>query len=1009
MDNHAQRRHRILAGAATGVICLLQISGTWAQQAEQPGQVPSPQPQDPLPEGGAAETPATAETIVVTGSRIARPDFESPNPVVSVDSESIQLSGTTNLTEYLTDQPALVGSFDSAQTTGSAANAFIGSTGLNLLNLRNLGTERTLVLVDGRRHVGQLPETAAVDVNTIPVDLIERIDIATGGVSAVYGADAVSGVVNFVMKKDFEGVTARGQYGFGDGGKPVDWHASLAAGMNFGGGRGNISAAFEYTREGRLQATDRNYLRRQNYRTMQRNPDDPEDDPNLPDEVPLTDIRFYDSSREGGIDIDFDGVPDLRPNGQPFEIPLFIPPFYSQGGTGTHRADYIGDIIAKNRRYVANVFLNYELADWARLFAEVKYARGKSFSLSQPTFDFFIEYAPDNPLIPDVIRPQVEEAGGLLLNRDNFDLGVRGEDNKRETWRTVVGSRGDFAENLSYELSYVYGQSKVRSISTNNRFNDRFFAAQDVVVDPATGRLVCAIDLDPTALPVGFEDRVAPDDDGIFESNELSFTPGPNSGCRPLNLFGEGVADPAAIDFVMTDSRSTSKITQHVVTGFVNGNLGRFALPGGPISFVVGGEWRRETSRSTPPLEDQAGLTFGNVILPTRGSFEVKEAFAEIRLPIFEDRPFFQMLELNGAIRQSDYTTVGSTTTWNVGATWAPVDDLSFRGTYAQSVRAPNIAELFSPQSQTFEFIDDPCDTDFQNNGSSSRPANCAAILTALGLDPANFEDPNSATVAGLQRGNANLSEETAKSWTAGAIFRPSFLPGLSVAVDWYDIKIKDAISQAEAEEVAENCVDAPSLDNVFCAALTRDPLTGAISSFIVQPENVARFRTSGLDFNINYRLDPADLGVKSDIGLFNFRVVGNYLDKLSFVPAPGAELDDDRSEQFAPKWQATFDLTWALDPVTVNYGFNYYSKTKRYSLEDLEGDPDFASPENITFNSRHTHEVQVSVDVADTGLNVYAGINNLFNQKPDISTNYPVNPVGRFFYAGVRANFSGF
>ena len=1009
MGNHAQRRRRLFTGAATGLICLLQITTAWAQQAEEPGQVPSPQPPDPLPEGGAAEAPTTAETIVVTGSRIARPDFESPNPVVSVDSESIQLSGTTNLTEYLTDQPALVGSFDSAQTTGSAANAFIGSTGLNLLNLRNLGTQRTLVLVDGRRHVGQLPETAAVDVNTIPVDLIERIDIATGGVSAVYGADAVSGVVNFIMKKDFEGITARGQYGFGDGGKPVDWHASLAAGKNFGGGRGNISAAFEYTREGRLQAIDRSYLRRENYRTMQRNPDDPDDDPNLPDEIPLTDIRFFDSSREGGIDIDFDGLPDLRPNGQPFEVPLFIPPFYAQGGTGTHRADYIGDVIAKNRRYVADVFVNYELADWARLFAEVKYAHGKSFSLSQPTFDFFIEYAPDNPLIPEVIRPFAEEAGGLLLNRDNFDLGVRGEDNKRETWRTVVGSRGDIVENLSYELSYVYGQSKVRSISTNNRFNDRFFAAQDVVVDPATGRLVCAIDLDPAALPVGFEDRVAPDDDGIFESNELSFTPGPNSGCLPLNLFGEGVADPAAIDFVMTDSRSTSKITQNVVTGFVSGNLGSFALPGGPISFVVGGEWRRETSRSTPPLEDQAGLTFGNVILPTRGSFEVKEAFAEIRLPIFKDRPFFQMLEVNGAIRLSDYTTVGGTTTWNVGATWAPVDDLSFRGTYAQSVRAPNIAELFSPQSQTFEFIDDPCDTDFQNNGSSSRPANCAAILTALGLDPATFEDPNSASIAGLQRGNADLGEETAKSWTAGAIFRPSFLPGLSIAVDWYDIKIKDAINQAEAEEVAENCVDAPSLDNVFCAALTRDPLTGAIDSFIVQPENVARFRTSGLDFNVNYRLDPADLGVKSDIGRFNFRLVGNYLDKLSFVPAPGADLDDDRTEQFAPKWQTTIDVTWALDPVTINYGFNYYSKTKRYSLEDLEGDPDFASPENITYNSRHTHEVQVSVDVADTGFNVYAGINNLFNQKPDISTNYPVSPVGRFFYAGVRANFSGF
>lgn len=980
-------------------------------------QPPSPEQQAP-PATPEPEAASEDVTVVVTGSRIARPALTSPNPVTTVDSNSILLSGETNLTDYLQTVPALVGSLDSGQTSGSAG--FIGSTGINLLNLRNLGTQRTLVLVDGRRHVAQLPETAAVDIGTIPQDLIDRIDVATGGVSAVYGADAVSGVVNFVMKKDFEGIVARGQIGVAEQGEPMNWTASLTAGKNFSDDRGNISAAFQYTHEGRLQARDRSFLRGTNYRTMQENPDDPDDDPNLPDQVPLRNIRFFDSARGGAIDYgsfdeggvfipgEFDGVPDLRPDGSLFDGGLFIPPFYQQGGDGTLRSDYIGDVLARNDRYVASLFVNYEFADWAKFFAEGKFAHGKAFSESQPSFDFYTFYAPDNALLPAALVPFAEEAGGILLSRDNFDLGIRAEDNKRDTWRGVAGFNGDITKDIKYEISYTYGQSKVKNISTNNRFNDRFFAAQDAVIDPATGQLACRINVDPTALPSGFEDRVAPDGDGIFEPGELSFTPGPGSGCLPLNLFGEGVASPAAIDFVMTDSKASSKLTQQVLNGFVSGKVPGFELPGGPISFVVGAEYRKETSRSTPPLEDTAGLTFGNVILPVKGDFDVKEAFGELRLPILRDRPFFHELEASGALRFSDYSTVGSTTTWNLGGRWSPVRDISFRGTYARTVRAPNIGELFSPQSQDFQFITDPCDVENINNGSSTRAANCAAILSAFGIDPTTFTDPNSASIPGLQRGNVDLIQETAKSWTVGAVITPDFVRGLTVTVDWYNINIRDAINTATPEEVAENCVDQPTIDNIFCAAIERDPADGGISSFLVQPENVANFRTAGLDFDVNYRLDPANLGLRSDIGIFNLRLLGNYLKKLTFIPSPGAELDDDRTEQFAPKWQATFDLTWMKDPFTVNYGFNYFSKTKRFSLEDIAGDPDIASKENISYDARHTHDVQVALDVLPT-FRLYAGVNNLTDQKPDISTNYPVNPIGRLFYVGARATLPKF
>ncbi|MFL6576270.1 MAG: TonB-dependent receptor, partial [Povalibacter sp.] len=529
----------------------------------------------------------------------------------------------------------------------------------------------------------------------------------------------------------------------------------------------------------------------------------------------------------------------------------------------------------------------------------------------------------------------------------------------------------------------------------------RFLAAIDVVTDSA-GRPTCRSNLDPTALP----DQ--PYQDFDF-SGDLSFVPGAGSGCLPLNILGEGVADPAAIDWVMLNSRTKSQITQNVFSGYISGPVPGFELPAGAIDAVVGTEWRRETSRSNPPLEDQRGFTFGNVILPSDGDFDVKEAFVELRVPILKDLPFAELLQVSGAIRQSDYSTVGSTTTWNAGALWAPARDVSFRGTVSESVRAPNISELFSPQSQTFEFIDDPCDESRLNNGTTYREANCAALLSPLGFDPATFVDPNSANIPGLQQGNAQLTEETSRSYTFGAVLRPRFAPNLSLSVDYYDINIKDAISTADAQDVADNCVDQPTLDNVFCDALSRDPANGGIDSFLVQPENVASFRTRGIDFNVGYSLDPAQMGVASDIGKFQLSLVGNHLDRLTTIPTPGAQQIDKRTtadEDFkAPEWQTSFDATWYFHSLTVNYGYSYFSKTTRYDLLTLEGDPDTASSANIYYDAFQQHDISVAFDFKDA-YQLYAGVRNFTDQRPDYSTYLPANPLGRFVYGGFKVSF---
>ncbi|MFC4312331.1 TonB-dependent receptor plug domain-containing protein [Steroidobacter flavus] len=955
--------------------------------------------------------------VIVTGSRIKQNEFDAPTPTVAISAAAIERSGTTNLTDFLRTLPALLSSEDDLTNTGS--QGYIGSTGLNLLNLRNLGEERTLVLVDGRRHVAQLPETAAVDINTIPMDLIERVDVVTGGVSAVYGADAVSGVVNFVMKKDFEGLVGRVQYGGADGGGPNDVLATLTGGLNFADGRGNIAGSIQYTDRGRLEARERDYLRGANYTTMRRNPNDPDDDPGVPDEVPLNDMHFYDSARQGAIDVDFDGVPDTLPSGAAYQIPRFVAPYYSQGGSGTPLADYIGDLLPEAKTTVASVFGHFNVSDAVNFFGEAKFVHGKATAYGQPTFDFYLFESADNPYLPAAVAAQIVSGAaadgfgdpsapdGVLVSRDNFDLGVRGEEVTRDTMRFVAGVNGDVWSRYRYEVSYTYGQSDIDSLALNNRYNDRFFAAIDVVTNPLTGQATCRSNLDPSALPY------QPWQSFDF-SGPLSFTPGPNSGCRPLNIFGEGVADPAALAWVMLNNKTTSRLTQNVFNAFLSGPVPGIVLPAGDIDAVVGVEWRREGSRSEPPLADRLGQTFGNVILPTDGDFDVKEAFAEIRIPVLANLPFVEKLQVSGAVRVSDYSTVGSTTTWNTGLLWAPVRDVSFRGTVAESVRAPNIAELFSPQSQTFEGIEDPCDASQLSNGTSYRAANCAAILSSLGvLNPGAFIDPNSATIPGVATGNASLSEETARTYTFGAVFRPRFAEGLALSIDYYDINIKQAISTADAQDVADNCVDQPTIDNVFCDSLTRAAGSGAITTFVVQPENVASFRTRGIDFNINYLLNPARLGMAADIGTFTFSLIGSRLDRLTTIPTLGAEQIDERttadldSGTYAPKWTTVFDTTWEYRGLTVNYGYNYFSKTTRYSLLTLAGNPDQASRSNIYYDARETHDLSASYDFS-SGYRVYAGVNNLTDERPDYAIIYPVSPVGRFYYAGLKVSFGG-
>ena len=350
----------------------------------------------------------------------------------------------------------------------------------------------------------------------------------------------------------------------------------------------------------------------------------------------------------------------------------------------------------------------------------------------------------------------------------------------------MLGLTAELTDRIDLDMSYVYGRSDSTVRQTNTRFNDRFLAAVDVITDPATGQPTCRSNLQP----IGNSDQPYYNFFTGFsfgDFDQLSFTPGPNSGCIPFNLFSEQQA-PGAIDWLVTDAVDRSRIEQHVVSGSVSGDFGEtLALWGGPIGFAVGAEYRKERSESNPDPVNTTGLTFGNALFPETGQYSVKEVFGELRVPIAANKPGFYDLSLNGAVRLSDYSTVGTTTTWQVSGVYAPVPDVRFRGTYSQAVRAPNIGELFGPQNQTFEFIDDPCAFDRLDNGTEFRAANCQTLLSGLGLTPAQiaaFDGDTGVSIAGTSGGNRNLREETAKTITAGLVLRPSFLRGFSASVE---------------------------------------------------------------------------------------------------------------------------------------------------------------------------------------------------------------------------------
>jgi len=1034
-----------LAGCISAALLTVSFgfSAVHAQTAEQ-----SEDQEQSASETESEDTSPTLERMIVTGSRIQSDStLDAPSPVISLGGEDIRTSGEIDVAALLRESPQLQASLP------ASFSAFNGTPlGASLLNLRNLGAERTLVLEDGRRHVSGIEGEASVDVNTISTALLQRVEVLTGGASSIYGADAVTGVVNFIMRdgSSFDGLELRTQAGISDDGDAEEFFLSVANGFEFDNGRGSMVFAGEYQETDPIFAGDRDFagLGRQFLA-----PNGPEVaaafgiDPRF-DNVFIPDVRLPISSAGGVIsltgsaflDVVFSGgaagcdslgaanIPacQIFANGtlRPYNPgDVYIDAFNASGGDGVPAEPDDEILLPDTERFLFQAAFEYELHPNINLFADGKFVFSETRESNQVNgFNDDIPISLDNPFIPAALLDQIAtlQAEGidpfLVMSRDVLDTTTRSNPvAERKTFRGVLGIEGEIpGVGFDYEMAYVYGRTDA-DITSRARVEDRYFAAIDAVVDPETGEIVCRSEIDPTAtVPPSSPFPAQNSNFGIS-----TFVPG-NGQCVPVNIFGFDSISQEAADFIFQPQTSINDIEQHVFTTTVSGDSERwFSLPAGPVAFATGYEYREEKSSFQPGSLTLSGLTFGTIgsnggpVNPSSGTIEVSEYFAETRVPILADMTLAERLEITGSYRYSDYETFGSTDTWSLGGRWTPVSSMTIRSTVSRAVRVPNIGEAFSPQFTAFLGADDdPCNPQFVGGGSEFREANCRALVGAIGDEPGAFNSTNfvSARIPGVSGGNPNLDPEEADTITIGGVFRPQgefggALDGLVATVDYYRIEIDGLIDSLDAFDIASNCVDAPTLNNQFCAAIDRDSQNGFITGFRSGLINLAAVETSGIDWRVDYRMDVPEFLGGARNGELVFSSLGTRFlknEEVRDVSAPN-EITDVLGELSRPEWIANFNADWRVGDFRFGWNGRFESSQRATGVtnNDVASNPDFANI--INTGSSFVHDFTASWYVNDR-FELYGGINNAFEEEPFIGAlSRPVGPRGRFFFAGLN------
>jgi iron complex outermembrane recepter protein len=949
------------------------------------------------------------ETVVVTGSRIQRDITDASTPLSIISAEEITLSGALSVDEVLNEQPQFV----SATNGGATANTVpAGSAaGAAYVNLRGFGPTRSLTLVNGRRFAIFGPEQIT-DLNTIPTALIERTEVVTGGSSAVYGSDAITGVVNFIMKDDFEGVEFAGQYGFDSATSTPSYSADITVGGNFGDGRGNAVVSLNYyNREGFTRAERGEWAE-------------------LPyGEGCVTAESWSDenigiangsnaancAASGGRMGFVFSGSGDI-PNGRFTLTPAQLAATQAQlgaaglGGMGpngftfddagttprlTQRPADDFNLTQHNylqvpqERWMLNAFTHYDFAPQATGYMEFHFSNNRvDQQLTQANIGGDFLFNVNNPY-PNTQRqgvlaaldaaetgPRTLQQGpiaytttpndGLAIltaGRRLVELPFRHNVDDHNVWRTAVGVRGDlgdvsekFLRNLSYDAYYSFARSEDSSRQEGAASRSRYAASL------------------------------------------LS------SGTNPpvSNIFGQNLSE-AAVNAIKINATNVTNAEQQVAAATLGGDA--FELPAGAVGFSVGLEWRTAEAEYIPDEYLRSGDVVGfNPGLPTAGDVTVKEIFGEVRVPLLADIPFIQNLTANGGYRSSDYDLegVGRVSTYLYGLDWRLNTSVAFRGQFQRAIRAPNIGDLYGGLQLNFPTLTDPCSSRNTANQTDAVRQLCIAtgvpansVFTA-GVQPDNI-------IPSRSGGNADLEEESSDTRTFGVVLTPSFLSGLAVTIDYFDITLDGAIAQlgGGAQNTLNLCYfTVQDATSDFCQAVHRNPATGSITvpySLDVLQANIGALETSGIDLQARYGWDVDWGGIGGSGGSrFDVSTAWTYTDEFTVTPMQAQPQNKNRCVgaygstcgEPIPEYKGVTRFTWTTGPLGVSLRHRFIDSvtTDRIVLPQTSGltPPPAATLTNPTFDAKNYFDLSLTFDIGDN-TEVYAGANNVFDEEPPI------------------------
>jgi len=951
--------------AGAGLFALI-VGSAAAAQSTQP-------PPDVAQNPATASEPTQGGDIVVTGSRIRRDPLSQDAPIVFVDSDDIAKTGLNSVNDVLQRLPSSGGGLNSKfNNSGNLGNPPDGGgvgAGAAEVDLRYLGSRRVLVLVDGLRYVNGASASGvpgSTDLNSIPDSMIERIEVLQDGASSIYGSDAIAGVVNIITKKRQKGFDAVAQLGGYDEGDGYTQNYQLSWG-NGDDSALQVVVGGNYVKQGSVKSRDRAISAfPQPYSTsclaggcsgtplngrfrIFGNASNTVDDPTTP---------LVNEDRQ-----DLTLIAPL-PVGA---TPNYPGDFRNFGLADTFNFAPFNFIQTPLERYGLFANARYEVADDIHFSLKGIWNRRNSKNQAAP-IPILIGQAAGNLNILDTIDVHVDnpynpfgvtldETNYIVIRRRMSEFGPRRFDQKVKTLYGVATLDGSFNagdHDWYWDINASYGRNKASQVMHGNINSNNLRIA---LGDPA---------------------------------GECAAT----AGCVPFNIFGGfGTITQDMIDFVGFVQHDSSKQTSLDFTANISGSL--FELPGGPLGIAAGVEYRKQKGRFDPDPIVSAGFSSDIPAQPTKGSYNVKEAYAEINAPLLSDRPFADLLELTGAVRFSDYSTSGSTTTFKAGANWKPIADLRLRVNWAEGFRAPSIGELFGTFSRFDSAFDDPCSSNSALDPSvaSGDPTVIANCTAQGGIGASTLPDDQLSVLTG---GNENLKAETSKSWVVGGVYSPSFIPRLSLEVNWYKIDIDDAIQAFPAQLTVTNCVY--NNDATACARINR-AISGDIVGINSQLDNIAGIRTKGIDANLAYRTDETSVGrfgfTWNNTFLRNFDILVPTADGVQVLSREGTEVGSP--SQAFPKWKSIGIIDWDLKSFGATITGRYIK-----SVRETNADNKIKSMFYTDLQLRWT-----SPDFADN-FGFALGVNNLFDVKApgcfgcDVNgfdpTTYDV--PGRYLYA---------